>query len=441
MQRALEDFLRSLRDNDVMITPADAIDAHRALLDVGYADRTLLRDALCVTLAKSEYEVIRFERCFDTFFQRDAAQSNGTASEAPKNGRGLVDQVLRGDEVALSQAMERAGAHTGAGNIRVSTQRNMFVRRVLDAMGLRDLEAMIQSLRESEIDADQVLAARLTTGRRALFQRAGNYIDREAALHTGESGHRLRESLLLEQSLTAIAPDDFKAMKRLVSRMARRLATRYARKRRYAKRGQLDVRSTLRRNMGHGGMPFNIVWKTKVFHKPKIVIICDVSRSVASAAKFLLMFMYALGDAIEKLDAYAFSDRLVSVNDVLDGDDVDEAITVILARIGFRPTDYGRALSDLRDLAGASLNRRTTVIILGDGRSNGADPRFDLMREVAERARAVIWLNPEPETFWDQGDSDMHDYRRFCTVARSCNTLKSLERIIDDVLRSYTPNM
>ena len=130
----------------------------------------------------------------------------------------------------------------------------------------------------------------------------------------------------------------------------------------------------------------------------------------------------------------------MSVNDVLNAEPVDDAITIILARIGFRPTDYGRALSDFRDLAGASLDRRTTVIVLGDGRSNGADPRLDLMREVADRARAVIWLNPEPETFWDQGDSEMHAYRRFCTVARTCNTLKGLERIIDDVLRTYTPN-
>ena len=440
MQRTLEDFLRSLRDNEVAVSPAEAIDAHRALIDVGYADRTLLRDALCVTLAKGEDEVTRFEHCFDTFFRRDAPAPNGTMIAPPENAPDLVGQVLEGDEAALAQAMEAAGAQVGAGNIRLSTQRNLLVRRVLDEMGLRELEAMTHRLRDSKSDEDRRLADRLAEGRRGLFQRAGAYVDREAALHAGESGRRLREALLTEQSLTAISPEDFRAMERLVRRMARRLATRYARKRRYAKRGRLDVRSTLRRSMGHGGIPFEIVWKTKVLHKPKIIVICDVSRSVATAAQFLLLFLYALGEAVEKLDAYAFSDRLVSVNDVLGAETVDDAITIILARIGFRPTDYGRALGDFRDLAGASLDRRTTVIVLGDGRSNGADPRLDLMREVADRARAVIWLNPEPETFWDQGDSEMHAYRRFCTVARTCNTLKGLERVIDDVLRTYTPN-
>ena len=440
MQRPLEDFLRSLRDNEVAVSPAEAIDAHRAVVDVGYADRTLLRDALCVTLAKGEDEVARFERCFDTFFQRDAsAQSDPPSSFAEQAASDLASQVLRGDEAAISQAMEAAAAEVGVGNIRLATQRNLLVRRLLDAMGLRELEAASHRLRESKSDEDQTLADRLAEGRRGLFRRAGAYVDRQAALHAGESGRRLREGLLAEQSLTSIAPEDFRAMERLVRRMARRLATRYARRRRNAKRGRLDVRSTLRRSMGHGGIPFDIVWKTKVLHKPKIMVICDVSRSVATVAQFLLLFLYALGEAVEKLDAYAFSDRLVSVNDVLDAATVDEAISAILARIGFRPTDYGRALGDFRDLAGTTLDRRTTVIMLGDGRSNGADPRLDLMREVADRARAVIWLNPEPETFWDQGDSEMHAYRRFCTVAKTCNTLKGLERIIDDVLRTYTP--
>ena len=107
--------------------------------------------------------------------------------------------------------------------------------------------------------------------------------------------------------------------------------------------------------------------------------------------------------------------------------------------MGFRPTDYGRSLADFMHAQETRLDRRTTVIILGDGRSNYADPRLDLMRAVNDRARAVIWLNPEPETYWGQGDSKMDVYRRFCTVAKTCNTLAELERIIEDVLRTYRP--
>ena len=130
-------------------------------------------------------------------------------------------------------------------------------------------------------------------------------------LYAGETGRRMREKLLAEQKLTAIEPEEFKSMEALVKRMAKRLATKYSRKRHRADRGKLDVRKTIRKSMGHGGVPFDIVWKTKTIDKPKIVVICDVSRSVAAAAQFLLLFLYSLNEVVEKLDAFAFSDRMV----------------------------------------------------------------------------------------------------------------------------------
>ena len=111
----------------------------------------------------------------------------------------------------------------------------------------------------------------------------------------------------------------------------------------------------------------------------------------------------------------------------------------MLSRIGMRSTDYGQAFQDFADLHLNDIDRHTTVIILGDGRTNYVNPRIDILRAINERARAVIWLNPEPETFWTRGDSEMEKYRRFCHVAKTCNTLNQLERIIDDVLRTYLP--
>jgi len=306
-------------------------------------------------------------------------------------------------------------------------------------MGLRGLEARIAALRDSDAPDARALAERLGHGRADLFVQAGAFIDRQARLYAGETGRRLREQILARQAFTAVADEDVRAMEALVRRMARRLAQRYARRRHRAKVGQLDVRHTIRRSLAHGGVPFDVVWKRRKIDKPRIVVVCDVSRSVAAAAQFLLLFLHCLREVVERLDAFAFSDRLVSVNDLLDDETVDDAITLILERVGFRPTDYGRAFEDLFDDHGASLDRRTTVIILGDGRSNYVEPRLDLMRRLADQTRSVIWLNPEPETYWGQGDSRMDAYARFCRVAKTCNTLTGLERIIDDVLRTRLP--
>jgi uncharacterized protein with von Willebrand factor type A (vWA) domain len=441
MQGALADFLRALRATDVRVSPSEAIDAHLAVAAVGYGDRSLLKDALCVTLAKSTGEIDRFEACFDTFFTRTAfSEAPPPVSERTLEGAPpLAEMLLANDTTGLAQAIEAAAAGVGAGDIRLTTQRGLLTRRMLDAMGLRDLEAMIQALRESAGPDDQAMAERLGERRGALFAEAGRFMERQSRLHAGQTGRRLREAILTEQRLTAIDPADEAVMAALVRRLARRLASRHARRRRSARAGALDVRATLRKSLGHGGVPFEIVWRRRKIDRPKIAVLCDVSRSVAGAARFLLLFLHGLHEAVERLDAFAFSDRLVDVGDLLDDETVDDAIPLVLRRIGFRPTDYGRALDDFLGLHGPRLDRRTTVIILGDGRSNHADPRLDLMGEISARARSVIWLNPEPETYWGQGDSRMDAYRRFCRVARPCNTLKGLERVIDEVLTASSP--
>ncbi|HLY81064.1 MAG TPA: VWA domain-containing protein, partial [Caulobacteraceae bacterium] len=303
----------------------------------------------------------------------------------------------------------------------------------------RELEELIQRLREMGLPRDAALADRLAERREALFEESSRFVDRQMQLYASETGRRMREKLLAETKLTSVEPEEMRSMEALVRRMAKRLASRYGRKRHRADRGRLDVRKTIRRSMPYGGVPFDIVWKREVIEKPKIVAICDVSRSVAAAAQFMLLFLYSLSEVIEKLEAFAFSDRLIRVGDILEEENLDQAIASIIKKIGMRPTDYGRALVDFTELHRADLDRHTTVIILGDGRSNYSNPRLDIMREISHRARAVIWLNPEPETYWGQGDSRMDQYKRFCNVAKVCNTLNQLERIIEDVLRTYMP--
>src|SRR3569833_2805937 len=133
--------------------------------------------------------------------------------------------------------------------------------------------------------------------------------------------------------------------------------------------------------MAHGGVPFEIEWKIKKIEKPSIVAICDVSKSVAAAAQFLLTFLYSLNEVVDRLDAFAISGRMISVNDILDENGVEGAILKVLQTIGFQQTDYGQALQDIADEHMDRLDRHTTVIFLGDGRSNFADPRLDLMKQ------------------------------------------------------------
>jgi uncharacterized protein with von Willebrand factor type A (vWA) domain len=451
MQHTLEEFLRALRAADVRVSPAEAIDAARTAAAVGYADRELFKDALCATLAKSRDEVVRFDETFERFFTRDTLtlppppeprEGEGAPSDAEAAaGSPLAQMLLQGDAAAVAQTMEAAAERAGVAGIRLSTQRSRMTRRLLDQMGLAEIEQIIANARK--LHDGQGLADRLDAAKKALAAEAQRFVERQHELYAAGSGKALREEMLAKKALNAdggIDPVDLAMMQALVRRMAKRLADRYSRRRHTANRGHLDVRKTLRKSMAHGGVPFEIEWKIKKVDKPSIVAICDVSKSVAAAAQFLLTFLYSLNDVVDHLDAFAFSGRLIPVNAILDENGVEGAILKVLQTIGFQQTDYGQALEDFCENHLDRVDRHTTVIFLGDGRSNFADPRLDLMHLIQQRARAVIWLNPEPESYWGQGDSVMHRYERFTHVAKSCNTLGQLERIIEDVLRTYVPH-
>jgi uncharacterized protein len=237
--------------------------------------------------------------------------------------------------------------------------------------------------------------------------------------------------------LGRLAPGDMERMKQAVARMARRLAQRHARRRRVQWRGHLDFRRTLRASAANGGVPFQLAFKHRRRDKPRIVVICDVSASVAAHVRFLLLFLYALKGTISELRAFAFSNELVDVAGPLDTLPFDDAMAHILLRVGSGSTDYGRAFEDLYDQHWQAIDRRTTVLILGDGRSNHANPRLDLLAELSARAKRVVWLCPERENRWGSGDSCMLQYRPHCTHVTHCASALDLERAIDEALEAY----
>ncbi|MGH6993762.1 MAG: hypothetical protein ACREEH_10555, partial [Caulobacteraceae bacterium] len=211
--RSLETFISALRASDVAVSPAEAVDAHLAAASVGWTDRTLLKDALCATLAKIAFEVERFDACFETYFRREEFRRRGAtrtaASAAEKED--LATALLAGDGASLAASMEAAGVQAGVSEIRLSTQRSLIVRRILDLMGMRRLERRIAEL-EGSTDADERgLAGELAGRRSQLFEEAERFVARQERLHAGQSARRLREQILERQRLTTIAPEDLRA--------------------------------------------------------------------------------------------------------------------------------------------------------------------------------------------------------------------------------------
>ena len=458
MRENLHRFFRAARGAGIHVSPAESIDAMRAVAQVGFSDRAILRDALLLTLAKSQDEKLSLGDCFDLFFsqpelKQESADTNGQddASQAqeqspPPGGAGeacgdqsaeglgpLAQILLSQDGNAIAAAMASAAAAASLSDIRYSTQRGIFSGRILDAMGLQRLRDDLDALTAT----DPSLAERLRAALDGLREAVRDTVSQGLALYAREEAENLRNDILRNAPLARIEPRQVDEMRALIRRIARRLRERYSKPRKRQRRGHLDVRRTLRRNAAWGGVPFLTAWKRKHRDRPKIVALCDVSGSVARVSDFFLLLIHSLHEVVDDVRSFAFSSHLIEVSDILESKSPEAAMAEIMSKVGFGSSDYGSSLDDFEHEFMSTLTPQTTVIVLGDARSNNLDPRADILKRMSERSKRLVWLNPEGRMVWGFGDSEMPRYATFCSVVRQCATAQQLERAVSDIVATY----
>ncbi len=443
--RLLSDFIRALRASDVRVSTGEAIDAAGAMQLVGFDDRTLLRDTLGIVLAKSSEEKDTHDRLFDLFFQRGGGAKNQAKDSANGDARSgdelgqpdLQSLVESGDEAAIAMALEQAAGEVELSDIRFSTQVSYYAQKMLGAMGGQALQEKLVAALQMHTDEGDAEAEKLIAARRDMLARARERVEQSFDVFGTGATEQFRDDYLSDKALDQITRRDMERMKALITKMAKRLAAKHSRRRRQRNLGKLDIRRTLRANAGFDGVPFDVAWKHKIKDKPKIVAICDVSGSVSQYVRFLLLLLYSFNETIPELSSFAFSGRLENVSDRLEEMDFEPVMDRIIKTIGMSSTDYGQALSDLKTKYWDLIDRKTTLIVLGDARSNYGDGRLDIFKEAAVRAKRTIWLCPEQKSLWGTGDSLMLRYQPFCTVMSSVSSLRDLEHAVDNVLAAY----
>ena len=188
--------------------------------------------------------------------------------------------------------------------------------------------------------------------------------------------------------------------------------------------------------IGIGGRGTSNLMNSFASNGANIVALCDVSGSVANVSRFFLMFLHSLTDVLPHVRTFAFSNKAGEVTDLFESKDIEVAATETLLINGGGSTDYGKAFSDLEGFLENDIDRKTTVIILGDARSNYGDPRCDILKTIQEKSKRVIFLNPEPKSLWGTGDSEMLRFVPYTSKSKVCSSLVDLERVVDDMLRS-----
>ena len=497
MDRTLTNFIRSLRNAEVRISTAETLDAFGAVELVGYKDREFLKNSLSLVLPKTEDEKATFENCFDQFFSFDdvsadqsdgldgSAEGDAEGEEGDGNGEGgsaggerqpgqtsgkkkskskakslslleeeeeedlgqgemtqpssaLGQLLMANSKVDLTMAMAAAGEAVDVREIQIFTQKGLYSRRIMDQMGLTELNYEIGDLRQANSIPARRLGQELRRRRDWLREQTRDYVEKQFILNADVSGKRLREELLRKVKLSNVEHRNFRMIQEIVYKMAKRLATMHSRRKKVYKRGLLNVPRTLRHNMAYDGAIFDLHWKSVKIDRPKVFAICDVSGSVANYARFMLMFLYSLEEVMPKVRSFAFSSDLAEVTELFDRNKIEDAIAKVLRDYGGGSTDYGQAFVDFRKICLDDVDNRTTIIILGDARNNYGEAHTEVLKEMYDRCKRLIWLNPESRLSWSTGDSEMRRYQAYSHQVDECNSLMHLERVVGNLLKQVT---
>ena len=444
----LRDFIHILRSSDLRVSTSESIDAMNVVSEIGLDDKSLLRDSLSFSLAKTLREKEIFNECFDNFFEEN--YMNLKSDELPEENyerdiefddlnnsenmqKSLEELYKNSDKTSLMTAMALAARDANLQDIKLFTQVGMFTRKIFDEMGL---ETLNNDIFQASRQGDTKRESELKNIRESLRLEIRDYVENQVKLRTTNAGKQLREDALSQMRLTQADKSDYQIMSGIIKKMARRLISVHSRRKRKSQRGMLDIRSTIRANQEYDGILFETIWKKTKVDRPKIVALCDVSGSVANVSRFFLMFLHSLTDILPNVRTFAFSNKAGEVTDLFENKDIEVAAAETLLLNGGGSTDYGQAFVDLEGLLENNIDRKTTVIILGDARSNYGDPRCDVLKTIQEKSKRILFLNPEPKSVWGTGDSEMLRFVPYCSKSKVCSSLFDLERVVDDMLRS-----
>ncbi|HEX2240760.1 MAG TPA: VWA domain-containing protein [Actinomycetota bacterium] len=435
------DFVGALRSAGVPVAVSEELDALQGLRQIDL-DRDATKAVLALTLVKSEAGRPAFETLFDLYFPPRPGTLEPPEGHDAESGaddlRAQVEEALRGGDVhtlgPLAIAAVSAFGRVGSGAAQ-SWYSQYQVVRALDLDGL-----LARLIDEAQAEATPLEArlrvSELQRGLRRFRSLVLNETRRRAAAERGPetvAGYAV-DPLPEDLNLLSATEAELAALRRAIRPLARKLAARVAAKRRRASRGSLDVRRTLRHSLSSGGVPFDVSFRHRVPHRPELFVLCDLSGSVGRFARFALMLTHALSAQFSRVRSFGFVDTLDEVTRFFDHEDFVAAVDRMNREAEIvrheAHSDYGASLMKFRDFYGRDLGPKATVLIFGDARNNYRDPRESVLRELAERARRLHWLNPEPRGDWDTGDSVVSRYAPWVDEMVQVRNLRQLEDFI-----------
>jgi uncharacterized protein len=455
-QRILE-FIRDLRRAEIRISPSESLDALAAAAEIDLSDRAAFKAALATTLIKEGRALGTFEQLFDMYFPdvRAFGERLREALGAEESWiESLIERLLAEGALELDEVTELLLAGRGA-EMRVAVgtaglerlmrlfQVGDFSRQIYERLDWsaieRDVTRILERLEARGLTPDEVacirhyLELRLEAFRRLIRQR----VEQELARQAFCAGEKVIRDAPAGKAFSALTAEEIAEMKAVVAQLARKIKDALALRHRRTRKGRIDARRTIRKNLQYGGVPMEIALRHRRRERPNVVTICDVSDSVGYAARFMLQLVWSLQECFSRVRSYVFVSEIADVTRAFKQYPVERAIEWALheAPIDYHgQSDFGSAFSRFARAELDGVDSKTTILVLGDARNNYRDPQEWALRQIRARAKGVIWLNPQDRREWGLADSVMPLYAPSCDLARECRTIAQLAEVIEGLV-------
>ena len=452
-------FVSCARTAGLRVSTSEVLDCLNQLKLVDILEEPQFAAVLRANFAKSRREQHHFDRLYQMFFHELRQDASIVGSEplseqihdimlalAPAGEEDATFQTvldfLDGDPLPYFEQLQQIGADADDQNRGLGSNLGAVTRRLEIMLGLNATEEALEQFFadhrdqmnwEVRRDLEAHFKNRLDGARRLLTR------DRRAYADSADKNISYRQRLdhLGEIHFGSLTQKEVETMREVIEQLVRRLKDTVSRRYARQKRGVLDIKKTLRRAAGYQGIPLELFYRNRPLRKAKIVALCDVSGSVWSAVRFMLNMLYSLQECFTQVRSFVFVAGLDEVTNVFEDHEINLAIEKVLkeANIEYNAaTDYGLTFRQFKNRYLDILNKKTTLIIIGDGRTNYANPEERILEEMRERSRRVIWLNPETQHFWYTGDSEMRTYMEYCDEVRPCQNLNQLMGFIESLV-------
>ena len=464
MEARLVEFGELLRHNGIRVSPQELTDAARAVELIGLEDREGFHSVLRTCLLKRGADAPVFDRLFALYFTGaakmlddidrallKAIEDEGlleddqlqmiamTLSQVVEGMSPLAQAVLSGDRARLARLFRSAALRIDFSRLESPLQQGFFSRRLLSAAGAeqgqRDLDEVQRELLARGLDTEglELVSRHVAGAMRKVEDAARSFVAREAKARV----KRPVAGGLAERPFTNLSREELEKAALAVRRLAERLKSRLVRRQKSRRKGTLNVRRTLRRNLTWGGIPARLAFRTRRPQRPDVVVLCDVSDSVRNVSQMMLLFVHTLQSLFTRVRTFVFVSDIGEVTEHLRGVDARQAVDLSVAGKAinvYANSNYGRALASFaRDHLGV-VTRRTTVLVIGDGRNNYNEANAWALGDIKRKAKRLIWICPEERRGWGLGDSEMLSYAKHCERVAVVQNLADLTEVADELV-------